>query len=126
MSKTEIQIILSIIPVVIYIGTWLWTRRLISSKLTNKGDRKKYNKYFNKRLGEFFTPIFLFFVIISFSIFPQDNQFVGRELVLYILRLILLIVQAAYSILVFLTFKKLIKNLRNGNTTDILNDIETD
>ena len=126
MSKTEIQIILSIIPVVIYIGTWLWTRRLISSKLTNKGDRKKYNKYFNKRLGEFFAPIFLFFVIISFSIFPQDNQFVGRELVLYILRLILLIVQAAYSILVFLTFKKLIKNLRNGNTTDILNDIETD
>lgn len=126
MSKTEIQIILSIIPVIIYLIIWLWTRRLISSKLTNRGDKKKYSKYFNKRLGEFFASIFLFFIVISVSIFPKENQFKGAELVNYILRLMLLIVQAVYSVIVFPSIKRLISNLKNGDTTDILKDIVAD
>lgn len=126
MSSTEIQIIIITIPVIMYLTIWAWTRRLINSKLTNKIERKKYSTYFNKHFGGFFASIFLLFTLMSVLIFPKENQFVGLDLANLIIRLILLVIQIIYSIVIFPSIKKNIINLKNGDANDILKDIAED
>lgn len=101
----------------------LWTNRLINSKITNKTNRKRYKKYFNKEMGNFFAPLFLIVVIISTMIEPGDGEFKGLYLFAFILKIILLIVQVVYSTMVFIELKENVINLLTKTEDEAMADI---
>jgi hypothetical protein len=124
MAKTIIQIIMTLIPITAYIITWLWTRRLIRLKITNKTEKKKYSRFINEQMGGFFAPIFLFGTLTPIMIFIDTDTLLGINLLNFILRIVLLCVQTLYSILVFRRLKIILIRLKRSTVDIILLDIE--
>lgn len=117
-------IIISITPILAYTILFIWTNWLINSKLTNKDDRKRYKKFFNKRLGTFFAPIFLFSVLLATVLFPKPDTWVTFGIILFALKVVNMFLQGAISYMMFNSIRDSIYKLRHDTVENILNDIE--
>ena len=58
------KIVIILIPTITYFMFWIWTNKLINSKIKNTESRKKYKKAFGINLVDVFAPIFLIPVLI--------------------------------------------------------------
>ncbi|HLK27577.1 MAG TPA: hypothetical protein VKT28_03290 [Puia sp.] len=88
MNKTA-TIIIELIPMIAYIITLAWSTVSINKKITDRADRKKYKKYFQKELGFFFVPLlampFFIFSILSHPAFSSSieiGSFVAKSFAL--------------------------------------------
>ena len=92
--------IIQLIPVLIYLGTVIWTNNLIKKKIGNKADRKKYRKYLRRELLLLFVPFFIGPSILLFAMANPGYQETSNT-VLIIVKLVLLLTQIVLAVTVF-------------------------
>lgn len=115
--------VLAMIPILAYVIIWLLTNRLINAKITIKADRKRYKRFFNSRLANLFAPIFLFFFLLAYLIFPKKETYIIFAVILFSLKVIIMLMQGAISISIFFQLKGNIHKLRTDTPENILKDI---
>ena len=68
------KIIIILIPTITYLIFWIWTNKLINSKIKNIESRKKYKKVFREHTSDVFAPIFLVAVVIILIFFSKEEN----------------------------------------------------
>jgi hypothetical protein len=121
------RIIIIILPIIAYIIVWVWTSQLIKIKIIDKENRKKYKKFFYKRLGLIFQPIFVLSFILLAALYPEKNAmlvFGGIGIFFFVLKIVIMLMQGTISFFLFKGVQINIKNLRTETEENILKDIE--
>lgn len=122
-NKIEIQIIISLIPVLTYFAIRFWIIKLTKVKLGTQDIYYDYKKFFEKRLAEFFVILLLLSLIIYGAVYPKESQYDALSEVNFIIRILLCCVLIGYCILLFNDIKAKIRSLKTASGKQILEDL---
>jgi uncharacterized membrane protein len=126
MSDIAIKMMVSISPILIYSISHILTNWRINSILTNKVNRKKYKRYFNKMLATFFSPFFLLSVVLLMFFFPE-KEFVIFGIIMLVLKSLTVLMSGALSFLLYKELKReMFKLIMKASADDLLKSASED
>ena len=120
------KIIIILIPTITYLIFWIWTNKLINSKIKNIESRKKYKKVFREHTSDVFAPIFLVAVVIILIFFSKEENIKDDNfsIVYIIMKFILLIPIIGIAKIKFEYVKADIIKLKTKNESEIIDNLK--
>ena len=120
------KIVIILIPTITYFMFWIWTNKLINSKIKNTDSRKIYKKSFSQNTADVFAPIFLISIVIILMFFSkEENAKDGNFAIFYIvMKFILLIPLIGIAKIKFEYVKADIVKLKTKTESEIIDSLK--
>ena len=120
------KIVIILIPTITYFMFWIWTNKLINSKIKNTESRKKYKKSFSQNTADVFAPIFLISNVVILMFFSkEENAKDGNFAIFYIvMKFILLIPLIGIAKIKFEYVKADIIKLKTKTESEIIDSLK--
>ncbi|MFV8368031.1 hypothetical protein [Flavobacterium sp. LB2R40] len=121
-----IKIAIILIPTIAYFIFWIFTNKLINSKINNTESKKKYKKVFREHTSDIFAPIFLIAVVIIFVFFTKEDKTTedGFDMFYIVMKFILLIPLIGIAIIKLKYVKAEISNLKTKSEFEITKNLK--